>query len=213
MPIKRPQYRLIWFLLLLGLQSLYYPINRSIVGGFRPETALDAYIPLWPMWVVPYILWGPWWMLSFAWAAWKMDDARYRAFVSGALVMMIGAFACFILLPTYVERPFISGNDIFSQWLHLIYTHDRLNNALPSGHVYIATFIALFWRQWYPRYRWLWNAIVATIFLATLFTQQHYLLDAAAGVAFGWFGYRFGLWYENLPDTLNRHPVTSRDYR
>ena len=47
----------------------------------------------------------------------------------------------------------------------------------------------------YPKWRWLWIAILVTIALSTLFTGQHYILDVVTGLALGWIGYKFGWWF------------------
>jgi membrane-associated phospholipid phosphatase len=209
MMTMRMQQRFFWLLSIFVLQSLYYPINQIMNGGIQPITLFDAYVPLWPIWVIPYLLWAPWWILSFFWTAWKMEYPLYYAFVNGAWVMMVGAFACYILLPTFVVRPSLPDTDLFSNLLRIIYTHDRSNNAFPSGHLYISSFIAFFWSHWYPPRRKLWWSIVAVIFLSTLFTHQHYLIDALGGIAFGWAGFRFGLWRLELLSSAPCDPSDS----
>jgi membrane-associated phospholipid phosphatase len=67
--------------------------------------------------------------------------------------------------------------------------------ALPSGHVYITTLLALFYSRWYPRYKSLWILILVIVSLATLFTGQHYILDVLGGYLVALAGYYFGLWW------------------
>ena len=55
--------RLIWCALLFGIQGLYFPLNRFLKGGMELKTFLDDYIPLLPIWVVPYGLICVWWVL------------------------------------------------------------------------------------------------------------------------------------------------------
>jgi membrane-associated phospholipid phosphatase len=69
--------------------------------------------------------------------------------------------------------------------------------ALPSAHNYITMLIASFAIHSYPRQRLLWSAVVVIVALSTLFTGQHYILDVVAGLAVGWAGFRFGLWWVN----------------
>ena len=68
-------------------------------------------------------------------------------------------------------------------------------SALPSGHVYITTLLALLFTRWYPRLRTPWTLIVVTVSLSTLFTAQHYLLDVLGGYLVALAGYSFGLWW------------------
>ena len=65
--------RLAYLAGLLILLALYFPINQNVSGGITPDLPLDAFIPLWPIWAIPYMLTLPWWIASLAWGALKMD--------------------------------------------------------------------------------------------------------------------------------------------
>jgi membrane-associated phospholipid phosphatase len=186
--------RLIFFALLFGIQLLYFPLNRFLQGGVEFKTTWDAYIPVWPVWVVPYSLICVWWIVAYLWAAWRMDEHLYEAFFLASAIMQVTALMIFTFFPTYVPRTPLVSNDLFAQWLNWIYSNDHAYNAFPSGHVYITTLIALFWLRWYPKWRWLWISTIVIIFLATLFTGQHHLPDPIGGLALAWFSYYLGLW-------------------
>ena len=185
--------RLIWCALLFGIQSLYFPLNRFLKGGIEFKTPLDDYIPLWSLWVVPYVIIYIWWIAAFLWAAWKMDERSYEAFFTAAAFVCVAGLMIFALFPTYVVRPPAAGTDWPTQLLNYIYANDHMYNAFPSGHVYVTTLIALFWSRWYPKWKWLWVSSMIVIALATLFTHQHYLPDPIGGLVLAWIGYRIGL--------------------
>lgn len=186
--------RLIWCILVFGIQALYFPLNRFMQGGIELKTALDGYVPLWPVWVVPYVLIYVWWVVAAIWAVWRMDERLYEAFFIASAFVSVSAMTIFTLFPTYVVRPPLTTGDWSTQILSLIYSRDHAYNAFPSGHVYVTALIALFWSRWFPQWRWLWTATVIVIALATVFTHQHYLPDPIGGLALAWFGYRIGLW-------------------
>jgi len=186
--------RLIWCALLFGIQGLYFPLNRFLKGGMELKTALDDYVPLWTLWVVPYAIVLIWWMVAYIWSAWSMDARLYEAFFLASAFVCVSALTIFAVFPTYVVRPTLSAGDLPTQLLNWIYANDYMYNAFPSGHVYITTLIALFWSHWFPKWRWLWTATVVVVILATLFTHQHYLPDPIGGLALAWLGYRIGLW-------------------
>lgn len=186
--------RLIWCALVIGIQALYFPLNRFLQGGIEFKTALDHYVPLWPIWAVPYALICIWWVVASIWTVWRMEDRLYEAFFIASALTSVTALTIFTVFPTYVARSPLPGTDWSTQLLNWIYAKDYMYNAFPSGHVYITTLIALFWSQWFPRWRWLWAATVVIVALATLFTHQHYLPDPIGGLALAWFGYRIGLW-------------------
>jgi membrane-associated phospholipid phosphatase len=187
--------RLLWLLILFGVQLLYVPINRTIRGGVVLNTPWDASIPLWPIWAVPYLLAIVWWVGSFVWSAWKMEDRLYRAFVVGALAVMLTSYAVYILFPTFVNRPILAGSSWQIDLLRLIYNNDRLHNAFPSGHTYTTLLIVFFWWRWQPRLRWVLGAAALVVLLSTLFTKQHNLPDVLGGIVFAWLGYQVGMWW------------------
>jgi membrane-associated phospholipid phosphatase len=186
--------RLIWCALLFGIQGLYFPLNRFLQGGVEFKTALDEYVPLWPIWVLPYSFICAWWIAAYLWSAWRMEDRLYEAFFIGSAFVSVAALTIFTVFPTYVIRPALSGTDGSAQLLNWVYANDYMYNAFPSGHVYITTLIALFWSRWFPKWRWPLAGTVIIVILATLFTHQHYLPDPIGGLALAWFGYRIGLW-------------------
>lgn len=187
--------RLFWLLVILLVQASYFPINRAMEGGIALHTPLDSWIPLWPVWAVPYLLSIVWWEACLAWAAWKMPAPLFRTLVVGALTTLLTSYIFYVLCPTYVARSPVEGSGWPSVLVRLIYDHDRLNNAFPSGHTYTTVLIILFWWHWQPRLRWPWVLIGVIVLLSTLFTGQHNVLDLVGGVVWAWMGYFAGrLW-------------------
>ncbi|NPV76586.1 MAG: phosphatase PAP2 family protein [Anaerolineae bacterium] len=177
--------RLFILLIPLSVQLLYLPINRLASGGIKPEIPLDQLMPLWPVWAVPYLLAIPLWIFGFLWAGLVMDDKQFMTLVVSSTMAMCIGMICFIVFPTFVERPTVTGNDWASKLLRWIYANDEVYNAVPSGHAYISTILALAWRRWKPDLSWLWGAILVIILLSTLFTRQHYLIDLVIGIGLG----------------------------
>ena len=187
--------RLALIILVFAVQSLYIPINRTLQSGFIFSTHLDPFVPLWPIWVVPYMLVMGWWIVGGVWMAVKMEETLYRAFIIAALSVTLTALGFFVFFPTCIERPALVGTDWATELLRYLYTHDRIYNAFPSGHVYLTTLFGLFWARWFPRQQWLWVSIVVVVTLSTLFTRQHYLPDAIGGLVLAWLGYCLGFWW------------------
>jgi membrane-associated phospholipid phosphatase len=174
--------------------SLYFPLNRKLTGGFNLSTRLDSWIPLWPVWVIPYLLCLPVWAGGLIWAAWKMDEELFHSFVSACLFVLLSATLFYYLFPTYVKRPTLTRGNWTMRILQMVYQNDGDYNAFPSGHVYQTSLICLFYNRLYPDYPWLWIGIVVIVALSTLFTRQHNLVDPFGGLAIAWLGYRFGLY-------------------
>jgi membrane-associated phospholipid phosphatase len=189
-----PKTRLAWLIAVFVVECLYVPINRIMQGGVVLAIPWDRFFPLWPIWAIPYLLSLAWWAGCFIWAAWRMEDDLYQAFVFSLLTVMLVSYVVYIVYPTYVVRPSVHGDDWLNQMIAFLYLNDRANNAFPSGHAYNTVLIALFWWRWLPRQRWLWLTITVVVLLSTLYTRQHNLPDLLGGILFAWLGYRLGLW-------------------
>jgi len=55
-------------------------------------------------------------------------------------------------------------------------------NAAPSLHVSLTFLLALAFMRDFPRWTWLAACAVVLVWLATLFTRQHHLIDVAGGI-------------------------------
>lgn len=195
--------RILFLVLVCCIQLIYIPTSMRTTGGIEPKLPIDVF-PVWPAWIVPYMLCYPLWLFSSIWIMLKMEDRLFRALVAACLLMFAVANATFILFPTYVRQMTFEGNDIFKLLLRIVHEKWGRYSAFPSGHVYITTLLVLFFGRWYPRQRFLWGLILIVISLSTLFTGQHYILDVLGGYVIAFAGYHFGLWWVGLFPTQNR---------
>jgi membrane-associated phospholipid phosphatase len=188
------KFRLGMTILLAAAASLYFPLNKLLTGGFNLSTPLDAWVPIWPIWVIPYLLCPPAWAFGLIWAAMKMDEPLFRSFISAGLFILLSAAMFFYVFPTYVQRPVLVSDGWAAQILQMVYQNDGAYNAFPSGHVYQTSLFCLFFNRLYPNHSWFWTGLVIIVVLSTLFTGQHNLVDPLGGLAIAWVGYRFGLY-------------------
>jgi membrane-associated phospholipid phosphatase len=166
--------------ILIALQLLYFPINQVVKGGVSTLLPIDNYIKLTPIWAVPYLLSIYWWVGSIAWAAYKVEFKQFAQFFICLSLAILLSYIIFLVYPTYVTRPQVSGADIFSKLIIFIYGNDRSYNVLPSNHTYTTLIISIFWSRWYPKWRALWIIFAIVVILSTLFTKQHAILDVIA---------------------------------
>lgn len=183
-----------WVLGVFAVHALYFPLTYGQQGGVAIRVSLDGAVPLWPIWVVPYL--GTWvfWIAGSAWLAWHADEPLFRAALVGLFTAAIIGVACFTFYPTYVIRPALTGSGWAVDLLRLVYAIDGMYNAFPSGHVYITTVLALYLARGYPRWSAAWAAVTLIIAASTVLTGQHYVLDPVGGLALGIFAYFTGLW-------------------
>jgi membrane-associated phospholipid phosphatase len=181
--------------LLFAVLYLYMLVERVGRGGVALRLPVDGLIPVWPVWVVPYLLVPILWQVGLLWAAWRMPGRLYRSFALALLGVMLASEAFFILYPTYIVRPAVSGAGWTADLLRYLYSVDGTYNAFPSGHIYISVVFAFFWSYWHPRTRWLWGAALPVVALSTLFTHQHYLLDLVGGLVAGALACQLSWWW------------------
>lgn len=182
---------------------IYIPTSNRVSGGIEPKLSIDVF-PIWPIWVLPYVLCYAIWFTSIVWIIFKEDDRLFRSFLAACFITFSAGASTFIFFPTYVEVAAFEGNDIFASLLRYIHENWGRYDAFPSGHVYITTLLALFFSRWYPRQKFLWIAILMIVSLSTLFTGQHYILDVMGGYVAALAGYHFGLWWAGFYSTRKR---------
>lgn len=184
------------FLIFLAccIQMIYIPTSNRITGGIEPKLSIDIF-PIWPIWVVPYVVCYILWFSSMAWIILRTEDRLFRSFIAGCMLTFAIGTITFIFFPTYVKPAILEGNDIFTVFLRLIHETWGRYDAFPSGHVYITALLMLFFNRWYPRGKLLWISILLIVSFSTLFTGQHYILDVIGGYVAALVGYHFGLWW------------------
>jgi membrane-associated phospholipid phosphatase len=173
---------------------IYIPTSNRVSGGIEPKLAIDVF-PVWPIWVLPYVLCYILWLSSITWIIFKMEDRDFRSFLAACMLTFAIGASTFVFFPTYVKPATFVGSDIFTTLLRTIHETWGRYAAFPSGHVYITTLLALFFSRWYPPYKGVWILILIIVSLSTLFTAQHYILDVIGGYLIALAGYHFGLWW------------------
>lgn len=192
--------RILLIALACCIQMIYIPTSNRIAGGIEPKLDIDIF-PVWPVWILPYLLCYILWLASMAWTILKMEDRLFRAFIAACILTFTIGTSTFILFPTYVRIAPLEGSDVFTSLLRFIHENWGRYDAFPSGHVYITTLLALFFGRWYPRHKFLWILILVIVSFSTLFTGQHYILDVIGGLLVALAGYHFGLWWAGFYTT------------
>ena len=163
---------------------LYVPVNRLISGGYNLKIDIDNYIPLVPLFVIPYLFGLIFWIFTILKINLSKDEKLIKEFNLLIILSSIVSVAIYILIPTFVTRPVVTGTDIFSEILRLIYSNDQVYNAAPSGHTFytILCFVGL--NRLIPGKKYLWGILSVLIVISTVLTKQHNLLDIVIGIVF-----------------------------
>jgi membrane-associated phospholipid phosphatase len=184
--------RLLWLAIILVVLALYLPINLLVKGGTQLQLPVDNLIPFFPPAITIYLFADIIFVLFPVLAAIKVKRGEFEAYAVSILFASLISYIIYVIAPTFITRPEITGNDIFSKAVAILYSADRSNNAAPSGHTYQSFICAIYLWRWSPGLRWLWITVTILILASTLFTKQHYILDLVAGLAIGVLAYFFG---------------------
>lgn len=179
---------------LLGRMAVALLVNLAVYYGSRllsgdgPRrclaTGLDRALPLLP-WTV-FFYWGGFlfWLVSYA-VGMRLDHGGPGRFLTAHVLGELVCFACFILFPTTMTRPEVSGHGLGAMLLRLTYRLDRPDNLFPSIHCFASwlSWIGVRRDQRIPlKYRGLSLAFALAVCLSTLTVKQHVIPDAAAGI-------------------------------
>jgi membrane-associated phospholipid phosphatase len=161
--------------------SLFYDaLNHGPYVLFL-RTPLDDLIPVVGPFAVPYVSLRPFIYLSAV--LFLLFRVRiYRSAAVSMTVVLIVSYAFYAFLQTYIDRPAIAGDDLFSRMIRDVYASDQPYNDFPSLHASLSTIFAIHWlrvdrRLGVPIAIW-----AALIVVSTVFVKQHYVPDVVAGV-------------------------------
>jgi membrane-associated phospholipid phosphatase len=184
--------RLLWLFVILVVILLYFPVNQLTQHGTQLSLPIDANIPLYPPAIVPYLIGAALFVVFPVLAALYIKRGEFEAYAISILTATIISYLVYLTFPTFVTRPEITYNDIFSRAIIVLYQADKSFNAAPSGHTFYSVLACLYICRWLPKYKIIWIIIAAVIIASTLFTRQHYILDVICGLALGILAYFVG---------------------
>ena len=179
---------LILFLIMnLFVHLLTYVLPRSLPISYTFHdltTALDRLTPFFPPMSVIYLLaflqWAVYWILLCR----ESKDLRSR-FLAGEWISKFLCMIVFILYPTTLVRPNITGTGVFDRLTTLVYLIDAPNNLLPSVHCLMSWFClrGSFRFQNTPKWYFIFNLIFSPlVFLSTIMVRQHVWLDVPTAI-------------------------------
>jgi membrane-associated phospholipid phosphatase len=119
-----------------------------------------------------------------------MRRATFLWFIKRALLILAISLLVFAIVPTQTIRPSVDGLEdgwTARYYCQLVDVDDPPANAAPSLHVSLTCLLAVALlrdhRRWWPTV----IGGVALVWIATLFTWQHHLIDVVTGAALGLF--------------------------
>jgi membrane-associated phospholipid phosphatase len=156
---------------------------RGPRAAIETQTGWDRQIPFSPVWVwvylVPYLIGPP--------IVGLLSRDTFLWFVRRGLLLVGLSLAVFAVYPTKTVRPPLPAGDGLTTRLYrnMVEIDEPPANAAPSLHVSLTCLLAWALIRDFPRW-WAATALgVSLIWLATLLTWQHHLVDVATGALLG----------------------------
>lgn len=191
-------YGVFWGIGLLIFQHSMYLLANVIAGAigisaFSPKTAIDDFIPLVPIFILPYVWSYAFWAMA-PMAVSKCEKRHFYNFVAAYVSACLFGMLIFIFAPSYMDREAenlvaLAGDDFFGKLLQLVYGLDGgtlAYNLFPSFHCMLSTlsYLGVMRRKEIPLWFRVYSLVTAIlIYCSTVFTKQHYVVDVFGGVA------------------------------
>lgn len=160
----------------LGYEALNHGPYR-----FFLRSPIDQALPVVPIFVVPYVSLQP--FIYGSLVIFLLFRARvFQSAVLSMIATFLVSYVFFAVMQTYVERPVLTGGDVFTRMIRDVYAGDHPFNDFPSLHVSLSAIIAIHWWRFSRRFGpvpAIWAALIA---MSTVLVRQHYLADVAGGL-------------------------------
>ncbi|MCX7746363.1 MAG: phosphatase PAP2 family protein [Clostridia bacterium] len=182
------------FMLSIPIVNIFYGIlNNADRGVSNLVTRLDDSIPFIKVFVIPYMFWYPFMILTMVYFCVKDRKTYVRSLIS-INISLIVCYVIFYFYQTTVPRPELLGNDFLTRFVGLVYGSDKPYNCFPSIHVLTCYIMMIAVTKSTIRNLWiklLVYSISAVIIISTLYIKQHVVLDVIGGIFVGDIIYRF----------------------
>ena len=175
-------------IVVLAWDLVVYSGSRLVTRGmihYNMSLALDGQIPLIPWTASIYLVCYAFWVVNYILAVRQREPEAFR-FVGAELLAKTVSLVFFLLLPTTMIRPAVTGSGFWNDVMRLIYRTDAADNLFPSLHCMISWFCYIGVRKnpEIPRWYRVFSLVFAlAVCVSTVTTKQHVLVDIGAGIA------------------------------
>lgn len=175
-------------IVVLAWDLVVYSGSRLVTRGmihYNMSLPLDGQIPLIPWTASIYLVCYAFWVVNYILAVRQREPEAFR-FVGAELLAKTVSLVFFLLLPTTMIRPAVTGSGFWNDVMRLIYRTDAADNLFPSLHCMISWFCYIGVRKnpEIPRWYRVFSLVFAlAVCVSTVTTKQHVLVDIGAGIA------------------------------
>ena len=183
-----PKYAIIPIVASLLLNMIIYFGSRLFTTQmyhYDFSIVVDGYIPFVSEWVIIYVLAYIAWGVGFVVIGRENREVCYSVMAAEQVAKLI-CLACFVIIPSTIVRPEITGTG-FCEWLsRLVYNMDSPDNLFPSIHClesWICFRGAMKCKKVGNTYKIFMFVAAVLVFASTVFVKQHVFVDILGGIA------------------------------
>ena len=182
-----PRYAALSLVVALAWNGVIYQGSILLRQGdamWDMTTWLEEIIPFQPAWIIVYFGCFLFWGANYILISRRGKEEWFR-FLWADLCAELVCGIFFILMPTTNIRPEVTGTDLASQLVVMLYQVDPPQNLFPSIHCMVSwfCFIGVRFDRRIPLWYRGFNCVFAlAVCASTLFLKQHCLPDVFAGI-------------------------------
>lgn len=182
-----PKYAYIPLLTMLIMNFIVYNGSKIFTNSlyhYNASIIIDAYIPFVPFFISFYILAYVQWIVGYIRIA-KEDKETCYHFCTAEVIAKLLCLFFFLVFPTTIVRPEVTGNGIWEMLTRFIYSADAPVNLFPSIHCLESWMCfrgTMVLKNVSKKYKI--GMFVFTIFvcMSTVFVKQHVFIDIIGGI-------------------------------
>ncbi len=163
------------------------PIIQEWIGIQRYDLSLpiDAALPFVPAFITIYVLSYFQWVGSYIYHCQESRQLCYRMTTVDIMAKLM-TLVFFLVLPTQMVRPEVTGNGIFESMTGFLYSIDKPISLFPSIHCLESWLCFRTATMMANRNRWYCTAqfvFTLLVFASVVLVKQHFFVDIFGGVA------------------------------
>ena len=191
-----PRWSAIPLIFSLVFELMTYYVAKLLIAGQElhiVELPIDRAIPQRYPWIAVYFGAYVFWGISFILVA-RRGKLRFASFFCANLWALIVCGIVFVVYPTMIERPPLTGDGFWTRAMQFLYDVDTPVNILPSIHCMASLLCALGLHSdhrlpvWYRGFTWIFALMVCA---STLLVKQHCVVDVVCGCLVAAVAYAF----------------------
>ena len=212
---KNLKYAFVSLALAIFANQIVYQGSRVIQMNFLKiwdiALPIDRIFPLVPWTLTIYFGCYLVWCVSYIVIALQEDRKQSELFFAGLMLSKLFCLVIFLAVPTTSDiRPVVTGNSFFENGIRFLYSvdfPDTPTNFFPSIHCLISwsCFIGVRGKKQFPLWWRVASFVLAVaVFVSTITTRQHVILDVFGGIVFAELGHAMVAQYDVLSRTYTR---------